>query len=247
MDCDACAVLTNDDARGLALVVPLEWSDSDRELIAPLVDAVLVWADEDELARIAGPIIATLWSDDLREDIENALEEVGERNSRIGAMLPVARADLDTGPHHSRLARAVVEQAAAELAFEEQQPVCCILCLEEALAAAPPAERRRLSARLARIASRPAGVRTAEIRAAVAVAAVAGAEGDVALALATDERRLAVRVWLRRLGELGVRSVPTISTELLAALDGPLPPASHDEIWRETVRGLTETLEPEWN
>lgn len=65
--------------------------------------------------------------------------------------------------------------------------------------------------------------------------------------LATDDRRQAVRAWLPRLAELGTSSVPTLSAELLAPLDEPLPAAANDALWRESVHGLTSSLGSEWN
>jgi len=106
-------VLTEDAARDLAVVVGLEWSEADRELLGPLVDAALVWAEDEPLARIADPIVDALWHD----------------------------------------ARAVVVQAAFELAHVEQQAVHCLLCLEEVIAAASSTERGPLALKVARIAS----------------------------------------------------------------------------------------------
>ncbi len=83
------------------------------------------------------------------------------------------------------------------------------------------------------------------MRNAVSAAALHG--GDAALALATDERRLAVRAWLGRLADLGAESVRPLALELRALADEALPDAANDEVWRETVRGLAERLAPEWN
>lgn len=69
----------------------------------------------------------------------------------------------------------------------------------------------------------------------------------MAAVLATDERRRVVRSWLESLAELGARSVPTLSAELVAAVRGPLPRVADDGVWREAVLGLMDTLEAEWN
>lgn len=235
----------DDIARELALLVPLEWSEADRELLAPLVDATLVWADDEVLRRIAAPIVAAMWQDGLCADVERALEQLAVRSGRLARKLDAARANLAAGPHGSRLALAVVEQAAVELAFEEQQPVCCLLCLHDLLLGAAAEDRKKLARTVARIAARAAAVPAGDVRNAVSAAALHGA--DAALALATDERRLAVRTWLGRLAELGAESVPPLALELRALADEPLPAAVDDEVWRETVRGLAQRLAPAWN
>jgi hypothetical protein len=56
-----------------------------------------------------------------------------------------------------------------------------------------------------------------------------------------------VRAWLRRLAELGARSVPTLAGELRMLADGPLPPPEDDVVWRETVAGLVAGLVEPWN
>lgn len=95
-------MLTEDAARDLAVVVGLEWSEADRELLGPLVDAALVWAEDEPLARIADPIVDALWHDELREDIERALEECAKRYEHVDRALASAAADLGAGPHGSR-------------------------------------------------------------------------------------------------------------------------------------------------
>jgi hypothetical protein len=235
----------NDVARELALLAPLEWSESDRALLAPLVDATLVWADDEVLRRIAAPIVAAMWSDDLRHDIERALDRASVRHTRLARKVDAAYADLAAGPEGSRLALAVVEQAAVELALEEQGLVYCLLCVHDQLVRAPAGDRRHLARTVARIATRAAAVPADEVRAAVSSAAVHG--GDAALALATDERRRAVRAWLGRLAELGAESVGAHALELRALAAEPLPAAVDDEVWRETVAGLAERSAPGWN
>jgi len=235
----------NDVARELALLVPLEWSESDRALLAPLVDATLVWADDEVLGRIAEPIVVAMWQDGLRTDVERALDQVVARHTRLALMLAAAHVDLEAGPHGSRLALAVVVQAAAELAFDEQAPVCCLLCLHDLMLGATAEERTRLACRVARIATRAAAVPADDVRAAVSFAAVHG--GDAALAISTDERRHAVRAWLGRLADLGAESVGALALELRALAAEPLPAAVDDEVWRETVAGLVERSAPGWN
>jgi hypothetical protein len=240
-------VLSLDDARYLAMDVGLEWEDEEIELLAPLVDAAFVWADDETLARIATPIVELMWQNELREDLERALAESAEQAPHVRKVLHSAQADLAAGPRRSRFARAVVEQAAHELAFAELEPVHCILCVEEGLWRTPPEERAAVALRVARCASRIADVPQEELRAALVAGALGSEPGNAAVAVATDARREAVRAWLRRLAELGAKSVPTLAGELRALADGPLPPVDDDSVWRETVAGLAEGLVEPWN
>jgi hypothetical protein len=233
-------------ARGLALVISFEWSADDERLLAPLVDATLVWADDEDLERIAVPLVATLWDSELRGDIEAALDRLAPRHEHVRAALDAARADLAAGPQGSRLARAVVEQAAVELTGELMLPEHCLLCAEEFAASDSSGDLRRHALRLARIAGRAVDISDAEIRRASATAAVS-TDSTVAVALATDARRLAVRAWLRNLAELGSESLPVLSDALRDLVSEPLPAAADDEIWHETVLGLSERLEPALN
>jgi len=69
-------VLSLDDARFLSMDVGLEWDEEDIQLLAPLVDAAFVWADDETLARVATPIVEVMWQNELREDLEG----LGSRN-----------------------------------------------------------------------------------------------------------------------------------------------------------------------
>jgi hypothetical protein len=241
-------VLSEDDARDLALCVPMEWTESEIELLAPLVDAVIAWADNDVIEAIATPIAEELWRDSLREDLETALAETAVGSPHVRKRLRKARKDLAAGPRKGRVARAFLTQGAVERAFEEQEPIHCILCLQEALTASAPDERRTVALRVARMARRAASVPEAELRAAVATASFVTGQGDTAVVLATDERRRAVRAWLLRLAELGSTSIPALAAELHALVTEPFPAAADDdEIWHETVAGLIGALDASWN
>ncbi len=237
-------MLTETAARELTYYVALEWTEEDRAVLVPLVDAALVWSEDEAVAE---PIIDTLWRDGLREDLERALAEAAARHAFVARLRPAAEADLAAGPHGSLLARAVIEQGAFELAHGDLHPFHCLLCIEERLVATPEGERRSAVLRVAGIAGRVAGVPPGELRSAIAATAADPARGDVAAVLATDERRRLVRSWLENLARLGSRSVPTLSAELGAVVRGPLPAVADDEVWREAVLGLTVTLGAEWN
>jgi hypothetical protein len=78
-------VLTEEAAQKLTYFVGLQWEDADRQVLEPLVDAALVWAFPDQLAQIALPIVETLWEDELREDIERALDDASSQHDEVRA------------------------------------------------------------------------------------------------------------------------------------------------------------------
>lgn len=232
----ALHVLDDDTARDLALVALVEFEGSELDRLAPLVDAALVWLDGAARERIITAVVESLWSRELRDVIEEGLELAAQESRRMRRTVAAARADLDAAPSGSRLARAVVDQAAEQRAFELQLPVGCLHCLEEGIGRAPEPERVRRVLLVARMAGHAAGVPDDELRAA------ATEETAPALALASDVRRADVRWWLRRIAMLGQESIPHISAALLELLDEPLPPVEEDEVWHEAVAGLTRRV-----
>src|SRR5256885_17094847 len=95
----------------LAVFAGLEWQEGDRKVLAPLIDATLLWVDDEQLDEIAAPIVEALWADDLRGDIERALVPYEERHGEVLG----ARADLDAGPGRSRRALAYAQPGAIDL------------------------------------------------------------------------------------------------------------------------------------
>ena len=122
-------------AQDLALFAGLVWDD-DRATLAPLIDAVTVWADEELLDELARPIVAQLWEDGLRAVIESALRDYGKAPR-------AALADLELGPARSRLALAYVKQGAVDLCpmFERHR---CLCCVDDGLAVIPPERHEAL-------------------------------------------------------------------------------------------------------
>jgi hypothetical protein len=227
-------VLRDAVARELALELSLQFEEADFEALSPLVDASLVWLDEEARAPIAAAVAGELWPRELREDIERGLGSVATRSKRLRRAVALGRRDLANGPQASRLARAVVDQAADELAFDLQLPVGCPHCMELG-AAADEDGRRELALALARMSGPAARIPGPELRAAMVV-------DDPALALANDERRAEARWWLRRIAVLGKETLPTLSAALLELLDQPLPAVEDDEIWAAAVAGLAKQL-----
>lgn len=119
-------MLDDDTAWELALFAGIVWDD-DRDVLAPLVDAVTVWADAQRLEAIARPILRDLWANELRDDIERALRHYGKAP-------PQAFADLELGPAQSRLALAYVRQGAVDL-DETMVRHRCLCCVEDVLGA----------------------------------------------------------------------------------------------------------------
>jgi hypothetical protein len=222
-------------AQDLALAIALRFEEAgDAEALAPLVDAALVWLDDASREPIARSVVETLWPRQLREDIEAALDVVAKRSRHVRRAAARARRDLAAGPAKSRLAVAVVEQAAGERAFDLQLQVGCMHCVDEGIARDP---EKRLDGALtvARMAGHAAAIAEQELREALE-------DGAAAVTVATDERRAEVRWWLRRIALLGQRSIPHLSAALFELLDEPLPAAEHDEVWREAIDGLERRL-----
>ena len=130
-------MLDDDVARNLALFAGLVWEDRDRAVLAPLIDATIVSADEEQLDVIAAPIVEVLWTDGLRDDIERAIVHRPERDA--------ARADLALGPARSRVALAYVKQGAVDLADDALLPGVCLCCAEDGIGAAPPERHEQIA------------------------------------------------------------------------------------------------------
>jgi hypothetical protein len=240
-------MLTAEVVHELLSFVGLDFDGADRELIDPIVDAALVCAEEEVPPAVLEPILEALWRDGLRADIERALDSAAAEHQLVALALDVAREDLGAGPAASALARGVVLDAAAQVAFRESDTIVCMLCLEDRASRAAPAMRAASARRVARLATRAAAVPESDVRAAVVRAALTEPPGDTAVLLATDARRRAVRSWLARLASLGAESMPNLSAALAAELAGPLPPPAADPVWRETVAALVGPLEPGLN
>src|SRR5437762_5942243 len=95
--------LTDDQAFDLAIYVGLAFGEEDRELFGPLIDAKLVWLDQDRCAPIADAIVDALWDDEFRADLEGALAAGSENIPLVRHLRAAASADL------RRFARADVE------------------------------------------------------------------------------------------------------------------------------------------
>lgn len=181
-------MLDEDIAWDLALFAGLEWED-DRAILAPLVDAHLLWVGEEQCDAIAAPIIEQLWADDLRGDIERALREYGKAPA-------AAYADLERGPSESRLARAYVRQGAVDLSGEAMLPGRCLCCVEEMLGTLPAGEHEALVL-------------------GAAVTLVLQRQPEFGRAPRSEAELERARARIRSLAELARRSLPRLAAGLL--------------------------------
>jgi len=234
-------VLSRGQAYDLALALSLEPDPRDRGVLMPLAELSLVWAERARRRPVAIATTASIWPNELRADIELALDALAPGCASVAALLERAHRDLDRGPERSLLGREVVERWADEVAWQIQRPIHCILCVEERIVHAATAdERRRAALRVARIAGHAARIPHDEIRVAVVASAHHG-DTCIVSAIATDERRRAVRIWLHGIAELARGSMTRLADAVHELLDEPWPSSpADDELWQEAVRGLVE-------
>jgi hypothetical protein len=228
------------DAQDLALAVHARWVFDVPPGIDELADAVLAWADDDDLEAILSRTIERCWGPALEDDLRDALDEL--------AFTPACRqrartalADLEARHGASEAARSFVLQCAMQYAQDTAPFMFCLCCIEERLANVALVERAGVALEAARIAVRDVEVERREI--ASAVRACALRPDRVAELLATDSRREAVRLRIDRLAAFGARSLPLLSHEFRAAVRrSRFASPSADPLWRavcsELVRGV---------
>lgn len=209
-------MLDGDLAWALATAIHYEWDEYERELLAPLVDATIMRLDVDAFETIARPIAATLW-DDVHPLVAETLRDQAKRSEFVEEALDDALDDLELGPLRSRLAVAVLEQAAVDLADQVFFLEDCLDCIDGALAHAPPERRPELVARAA------------------AALALHGAP-DYAVEPPDDEERRAARARVRAMAALGRESLPTLVPALEAIAAEPLPPRAQDRVLHAVVQ-----------
>jgi len=209
--------------------------DTDRAALDELADAMLMWANGPETEQLTGRAVEALWSDELATLIREGLERVAKIDDEWASASATALAEFERSPLGAPVTRAVVEHLAMQLGNADHPVFFCLDCLDQQMSAAPPAERRALAARAAILAGRNAAVPEAELRAALATAAVQ----PPAVRLATVARREAVRARLGRLGAFGRKSMPVLAAELTSIAAEPLPArAEDDDVWQEACTHL---------
>lgn len=233
------SVLEIEDAWGLAVTIGLMPDpEQDRPALDELADAMLVWAGEEVLDPITTEAVERIWDDELRCQIRDALEPLTrDGSSRVHAR--VALRELDELGPASGVARAVVQFVAQQLSHGDHPLTFCMCCLDETVAARPKDERRASAVGAAIVARRDAAVPEPEVRRAARRHPLDRREA--VRALATDERRAAVRLRLGRLARLARRSMPELAEELeaIAAETPPGDPAA-DDVWVVVAAALLD-------
>jgi hypothetical protein len=207
---------------------------TDPAALDELADAMLVgMSDGPELDALTTAAVAAIWSSELEAAIREGLEGfTGEAWWTRAAHH--ALGDLAERGRGPEVAHEVVRHLAMDLGHADVPPLFCLHCLEEWVAAAPDAKaRRELAIEAALVAATDVDV---DRRAAVRVLARPGGTAS----LGTVERRAAVRARLRRIANLGRRSIPRLAAELDAIAGEPLPAAEDDDVWEVVCRRLVE-------
>jgi hypothetical protein len=181
--------------------------------------------DDKRLDQIARPIIVALWND-LQPLLSETLREQALESGFIAESLSEALVDLSLGPGESRLAQAVIEEAAVDLAGDAFFLEFCLDCIEDGLEQAPVARRPPLVAR-------------------AAAALALRDHPDYGIDRPDDRERPAVRAGVREMAELGRRSLPRLAAALAELAAEPLPSLDHDRILQAVMeRRLSTTAEP---
>lgn len=223
----------------IARIVELD-CDSCLELEA-LADAMLMWADDEGSERLTTEAVDAIWSNAVERQVCEGIARAAELGEEWREAAVQAFATFEQSPRRSEVTRAAVQQFAWEIGQEDAPLLFCLCCVDEAIARAPADERRRYAIEVALLAVRDAAIPAHEVAAALAASAPAR--------LATDERRLAVRRRLGRLGYHGRDSLRSLAAELERIAAEPLPddPAD-DDVWEVVAHGvLAELAQPALN
>jgi hypothetical protein len=218
--------------------------ETDRAALDELADAMLVWANGAELERLTDEALERLWVDELEQWIREGLSRVGSDDGWEHAAA-AALVEFDRAPRAAEVSREVVRHLAMQLGHADHPVFFCLDCIEDAMSKADAAKRRELATRVAIVARRNAAVPDAEIRAALATVT----SRSPTARLGTLARREAVRARLRRLGELGRRSLPVLAAELRTIAAEPIAErADDDDVWAVTCAALlADVARPELN
>jgi len=246
--------LTTADTTELAAVLPLGIElEPYRERLTPLAVSVLSGESRRTIDKRRELVLPDVWDGRLRAAALEGVTKLRAQLERKFALLELAEADLKQPARKSKLARRVVDRVLAELLDHNDQNIAALEDLERELEAMPASDRpsrAALAARGAYVAARipPNELRAAIVRAARATDAYglhrddAAEHGAVSLAeaLATDQRRAAVREWARMLAAGSVEHVPLLAEELQAlAVESASSDAGSDLIWIQACLGLT--------
>lgn len=209
-------MLDGDLAWALATGLHFEWEDSERELLAPLIDATIMRVECERLEEIARPLIEALWGN-MKPLVEETLVDQAKRSDFVADALEDALTDLELGPLRSRLGVDVLAQAAVDLAEHSFFLEDCLDCIEEGLGHAPPDRHPGLVARAA------------------AALALRGAP-DFGVERPDDDERREARTRVLSMAELGLESLPRLASALRALAGEPLPPLREDAVLQAVMQ-----------
>jgi hypothetical protein len=249
--------LSANEAEEVAELVPLALDRlAHRHLVSDLVDALFQGQKQAKIERLAGRIAASAWPDVLKPAFERGLDaREDELREQLG-LLARARDELAKPVRATKLPSAVVAQLAYDLADEMTEAFGVLDEIEDELEdeELPEDERRAVILRLPGKVSGAAELSTEEgdrladrlrelTRASLedpagARAAVDALEADLG-AVATDERRAAVREALGQLADGTRETHPFVSAAAaeLAAEPTPDDPGD-DEVWKAAMNAL---------
>jgi hypothetical protein len=244
--------LTAADIAELTAVLPLALElEHYRERLSPVAVAVLGGESRRTIEKRRDRVLGDVWDPPLRQAVLAGIATLEAELERKVKLLELARSDLEQPVRESRLARRVIERVLEDLLHNHDKNIEALEQLERELEALAPDERTSRAAIAARggyVAARipPNEFRAAAVRTARAVGGLDTDEAAdhgarvMARALATDERRAAVREWSRLLGEASADHVPLLADELqtLAAESASSEPGS-DLLWIQACLGLT--------
>jgi hypothetical protein len=206
-----------------------------------LADAMLMWADDEASEQLTREVVDAIWSTAVERQVCEGMTRAAELGDEWRDAAVRALAAFEQSPRRSEVTLAAVQQLAWEIGQEGAPPLFCLCCIDEAIARAPADDRRRHAVEVALLTIRDAAIPEHEVAAALA----ASAPGR----LATDDRRLAVRRRLGRLGHCGRNSLSALAAELERIGAEPLPvdPAD-DDVWEVVAYAvLAELAQPALN
>jgi hypothetical protein len=244
--------LTAADIAELTAVLPLALElEPYRERLSPVAIAVLGGESRRRIDQRRDQVLDDVWDPPLRQAALAGIATLEAELQRKTKLLELARADLEQPLRKSRFACRVVDRVLEDLLQSHDKNIEALERLERELEAMEPDERTSRAAIAARGAHVAARIPQNEFRAAAvrAARAVSGFDTDeaadhgvrvMARALATDERRAAVREWSRLLGEASADHVPLLAEELQAlAVESASSEPGSDLIWIQACLGLT--------
>jgi hypothetical protein len=246
--------LTIADAVELAEALPLTIElEPYRERLSPLAVAVLQGESRRTIDRRRELVLPEVWDSRLQAAALDGISKLRTELERKLGVLQLARTELERPARQSKLARQIIERVLTELLESNDQNIAALEELERELEDLRPEDRASRAAAAARGAYTAARIPRNELRAAIVRTARAtdrrGLHNDdtfehaavlMAEALATDERRAAVRGWVNAFAEGSSEHVPLLAQALhVLAVESAASDPGSDLIWIQACLGLT--------